>query len=106
MTRWLGSIGAAVWLLDSGIIVSSIILEPGTWVPNTITGLLFTAFAAFWWLRARTVNLMLAEWPSTSSVRRFWRLETGLNGLVLFVAIMALTAIISRAFGEGKPIFG
>jgi hypothetical protein len=29
-----------------------------------------------------------------------------LNGLALLVAIIALTAIISRAVGEGKPIFG
>jgi hypothetical protein len=106
MKRWLGSIGAAVWLLDSGIILSSLLLDAGTWVPNTIIGLLFIAFAVFWWLRARTVNQMLAEVPSTSSARRFWSLETGLNGLVLFVAIIALMAIVARAFGEGKPIFG
>jgi hypothetical protein len=106
MNQWLGSIGAVVWLVDSAIIVSSLILEPGTWVPNAVIGLLLAAFAAFWWLRARTVNLILAELPSTSPVVRFWRLETVLNGLALLVAITALTAIISRAVGEGKPIFG
>jgi hypothetical protein len=88
------------------IIVASIMLDPGTWVPNTIMGALFITIAAFWWLRARAVNLMVAHLPSTSPIRRFWGFETGLNALALLVAIIAWSAIISRAFGEGKAIFG
>jgi hypothetical protein len=106
MKQWSGPIGAAIWLIDGWIIFGSIILEPLIWVPNLIVGLLFTAIAAFWWLRSRAVNLMMADLPSTSLVRRFWGFETGLNILALLVATIALSAVISRAFGEGKAIFG
>ena len=98
-----------LWLLNGTITVGgAIYLGAGISNINGVVGTLFILMGAYFYWRGKVLLELLTKIHTMSCPKlrkKFMILEIGFNMGFLFLGVVASSAIISRVFVEGYPVF-
>ena len=105
LVHWLAHSATAFWLLLALLTFGGIFLSTLGWVINVIMGIIFGLIGVFFRVRGQSLKALLEE-GEQKPIGLFLQTEIVLLLGVNLVAIVLLSAALSRIFGEGLPLFG
>ena len=105
LVHWLANSATVFWLLLVLLTFGGIFLSTIGWVINVVMGIIFSFIAGFFRVRGQSLEALLED-GEQKPISRFLQTEIVLLLGVNLVAIILLSAALSRIFGEGLPLFG